>query len=181
MKEIIVDIETLSTKSNACVLTLGAILFDRNDNKKYDLEYLNKNNKTFYIRIKKESCDNLSLDVSKDTLDWWKRQPKESRYEVFDHPDRIDIKDALILLSKFASGCEVFWSQGAFDYIILENIYKILDINVPWKFWQIRDSRTLFDVCNINIKNINSEGLHNALSDCYRQYLGKIEAFKAIK
>jgi hypothetical protein len=27
MKEIIVDIETLSTKSNACVLTIGAILF----------------------------------------------------------------------------------------------------------------------------------------------------------
>jgi hypothetical protein len=75
----------------------------------------------------------------------------------------------------------VFWSQGNFDYIILENIYKMLDMNVPWKFWQIRDSRTLFDICNINIKNINSEGLHNALSDSYRQYLGKIEAFKKVK
>jgi len=180
MTEIIIDIETLSTKNNACILSIGALKFNRKCIGTYTLYGLQNAKKTFYVRISKDSCDKLGLDVDEYTVAWWKKQSKEQQYEVFDNPDRIDIKDALKSLKDFCSDCNVFWSQGSFDYNILTEIYNILGIECPWKFWQIRDSRTLFDVCKIDLKKIDTEKQHNALYDCYRQYLGTYEAFKKI-
>lgn len=180
MKEVIIDIETLSTATNASVATIGIIIFNRNE-KQISLDELKKENRAFYFRILKSSCDELNLDISKETLTWWKKQPKDSYYEVFEHPDRISIKDALEKINKLCYGTKTFWSQGHFDYPILSEIYKLFKLETPWKFWQIRDSRTLFDVCNIDIKSINTTGYHNALNDCYRQYVGTLESIKLVK
>ena len=47
MKEVMIDIETLSTKNNAVILTIGAIKFDRKD----DIKEL-KNMETFiYVDV----------------------------------------------------------------------------------------------------------------------------------
>ena len=39
---------------------------------------------------------------------------------------------------------------------------------MPWNYWQIRDSRTLFSMMDRSRKEIQEE-LHNALADCYYQ------------
>ena len=39
---------------------------------------------------------------------------------------------------------------------------------MPWQYWQIRDSRTLFNLVPRD-KNEKRVGLHNALSDCIFQ------------
>ena len=71
---------------------------------------------------------------------------------------------------KFALGCYKFWSHGSvFDIMILEDLFRQLKKPLPWNFWQIRDTRTLFDLGN---PNMPKDGLHNALEDAKRQALG---------
>ena len=72
-------------------------------------------------------------------------------------------------INKFSVGVDVFWCQGPlFDYAILQNIYRQMKTPIPWQYWQIRDSRTLFSLVP---KDYNEQrtGLHNALQDCIFQ------------
>ena len=72
-------------------------------------------------------------------------------------------------INKWSVGVDVFWCQGPlFDYAILQDIYKQLGHPVPWQYWQIRDSRTLFSLVPRD-SNEKREDLHNALADCYFQ------------
>lgn len=177
--EVMIDIETLSTQTNASIVSIGAIKFNRNDSKLEDIDTLKKNGKTFYERITRSSCDCLNLHVDTATISWWRKQSKESQYEAFYNTDRISIVEALKKLSFFLSDCDKFWSQGSFDYNVLENVYNKANITIPWKFWQIRDSRTIFDFTGVDIKKINYSGIaHNSLDDCYKQILGLLISFK---
>ena len=66
-------------------------------------------------------------------------------------------------------GVDVFWCQGPlFDYAILQDFYAQMKTPVPWNYWQIRDSRTLFALVPRD-PNEKRTGLHNALEDCYFQ------------
>ena len=40
---------------------------------------------------------------------------------------------------------------------------------MPWNYWQIRDSRTLFAMMPQDPRKAIQEELHNALADCYYQ------------
>ena len=72
-------------------------------------------------------------------------------------------------MNKFAVGVDVFWCQGPlFDYAILQNLYAQLGHPVPWQYWQIRDSRTLFDLVPRDFGDERKQA-HNALADCYYQ------------
>lgn len=176
--EVIIDIETLGTKANSVILTIGAIKFKRFE----ELKELSKYD-TFYIRINTESCKKKGLEVDKETVKWWNEQPKLVRYESVFHPDRCNLEEGLNLLSDFVKGSRCIWSQGSFDSIILNNAYEKCGIEIPWKFWEIRDSRTLFDVMQIDLKSIEykNEEVHNALVDCYRQLMATVKSFKKIK
>jgi hypothetical protein len=58
MTDIIIDIETLSTKTNALILTIGAIKFNRKESIK-DI----KDMETFYLRVDIDSCKKLKMDI----------------------------------------------------------------------------------------------------------------------
>jgi hypothetical protein len=40
---------------------------------------------------------------------------------------------------------------------------------IPWNFWIIRDSRTLFGCCQKDPRKAMQSNLHNALADAYFQ------------
>jgi hypothetical protein len=52
---------------------------------------------------------------------------------------------------------------------ILENLYRSVSKPVPWNFWQVKDSRTLFDLCPSDPRKSIQSDLHNALADSYFQ------------
>ena len=173
--EVMIDIETLSTKNNACILTIGAIKFNRTNTTVKPLEELTNEKKTFYVRINRKSCLLLGMDVDVKTIEWWNTLPEEVRHEaIYNKENRMEIRRALTELSEFLIGVNLFWSQGSFDYNILENAYKVCNMPLPWKYWQIRDSRTIFDFLNVDLKSIKIDGSnsHNALDDSYKQILG---------
>ena len=176
MSEIMIDIETLSTKTNSLILTIAAVKFNRNEYKTKisDLE-------SFYVRINQDSCQKLGMDVDENTVKWWNQQSDQARHEVFENKDRLNIKEALTQLSLFINNHTHIWANSpSFDCVILENAYNKCKLEIPWKFWNFRDCRTIYDIGNINIKKISENTVkHNALNDCYNQIIGIQLFFKS--
>ena len=140
-----------------------------------------KDLETFYVRVTQDSCKKLNMEVNKDTLEWWNLQSEESKYEAFINKDRIQIKDALINLSKFLKNSKYIWAHSPnFDCIILENAYKLCNLEIPWKFYNLRDTRTLYDLGKVALKN-NDNNKHHSLYDCYNQIATLKKAFKNLK
>ena len=156
-----IDLETLSTNPNAVILTVGGVKFDPHTNMKpyHDM----------YFRVDVDSQTMQGRHVMDDTLDWWAKQSEDIREEALGDKDRIGLDNMIKTINKFSVGVDVFWCQGPlFDYAILQNLYTQLGHPVPWQYWQIRDSRTLFNLVPRD-KNEKRVGLHNALSDCIFQ------------
>ena len=165
MTDIMIDLETLSTEPNAVVLTLGAVKFNRRG-PTLSLDDLDH----FYRRIEVQSCLEAGLIISSETKDWWEMQSDEARYEAFAHKDRVPLVQALKEFRNWFRGSRCVWSHGAtFDCVILEQAYKACNLPCPWMFWAARDTRTLFDIAGVRIKDFPIKVEHHALHDAFRQ------------
>ena len=155
------DLHTSSTKPDATIRTMGGVKFD-------PYTWLEPAQGMYY-RVDVDSQTEMGRDVMEETVEWWGKQAEDVREEALGDHDRIDLKYFIKQLNKWSVGVDVFWCQGPlFDYAILQNFYAQMNVPVPWNYWQIRDSRTLFSLVprDHNEKRI---GLHNALEDCYFQ------------
>lgn len=165
MIETMIDIETLSTEPNACILTIGAIKFNRNDNI-IEIDKMEK----FYKKIDIESCKKLKLHIDKKTIKWWEQQSESAKKEAFEGDDRESLDKVLDELSIFVKDSKYIWANSInFDTVILENAYKKSKKEIPWKFYNLRCCRTVYDLGNVSLKNISKTTEHHALLDCYNQ------------
>ena len=156
-----IDLETLSTNPNAVILTIGGVKFNPHTSV--------IPSQGMYFKVDVDSQTTMGREVMPETLDWWTTQSKEIQEEAMGEKNRIPLTEMVKRINKFAVGVDTFWCQGPlFDYAILQNIYKQLGQPVPWNFWQIRDSRTLFSLVPRDPNEIR-KGAHNALADCYFQ------------
>ena len=163
------DLETLGTSSDAPILSVGAVKFDLKTGELGD---------TYYRRVSLESAlKNRNLEA--DTLKWWMKQPEEARLEIVKNGR--SMPNMLVELQEFITGPSrnmkyVYpWGNGAtFDISILESAYRQYDLTIPWKFWNVRDLRTIvavaeelafFDKSAIVRKGVH----HNALDDAIHQ------------
>lgn len=170
-----IDLETLDITPTASVLTIGAVRFDPfgDDVKDPTCDKL-------YLRVDLDSCDKLGCTINPDTVDWWSRQSKEAQAEAFDPQDRITVQDAMNQLYKFCWGAKRVWSHGAgFDIIICENLFRRVGKAIPWTFWQVRDTRTIFD---LGIDPQRPPVLkHHALEDAWNQAVGVQNVLKSLR
>jgi len=178
MENIMIDLETLSTANNASILTIGAIKFNRNDF---------KITKKFYKRITKESNKQFNRDFNQDTIDWWNTQSEQAKSEIFENKDRINLNLGLQELSIFIGNSRAkIWANGvAFDINILESAYEACGLEVPWKFFNVRDVRTIYDLGDLNLNNFKRQNnllnnCHNALADCETQLAAMEQAMDNI-
>jgi 3' exoribonuclease, RNase T-like len=164
--DIMIDLETLATSTDAAILTIGAVKFDPfgKDIEEPDMD-------SFYVKVDLDSCHDLGLAVSDDTVAWWANQSKEAQEEAFGTDNRVHIRDAFDQLYKFCWGAKRVWSNGSgFDIVICETVFKRLQKACPWNFWQTRDCRTAFDL-GIN-PNRPPVLQHHALQDAWNQAVG---------
>jgi hypothetical protein len=161
---VMIDLETLSTNTDAAILTIGAVRFDLSEP---DLN----NAKELYIKVDLDSCAELDLHIDDSTIEWWSTQSAEAQDEAFGLTNRIHIQAAFDQLYKFCWGANTVWSNGSgFDLVICENIFKKLKKASPWKYWQCRDCRTIY---NLSIDpELPVTTAHNALEDAKAQALG---------
>lgn len=156
MADLMIDIEGLATGPDATILTIAAQAFDPLTRGYFKQQY--------YARITLESQENRAIEQG--TLDWWATQ-KEAQAEAFAEEDRIPLKQALEELHKLCWKCNRIWMNGpTYDANILEHAYKSYGMGLPWQYYKIRDTRTIYSLVPSLQKYPAS---HHALEDCRRQ------------
>jgi len=155
---VMVDIETLSRRKNAGILSIGACKFDEN-------EIVDK----FYVNVDPQTLRGLNFDICPETVAWWKTQSKEARDAL--RVDQRPIRTALEMLSEWFGPVSLpTWANApTFDCVILESAYQTFNIEKPWKYYDERCYRTISELFGIHdIKN-REGSLHNALDDAMNQ------------
>lgn len=164
-----IDLEGLATGPDTTILTIAAQAFDPMGNGWYDQQY--------YARVTLESQENRRIEQG--TLDWWATQPAAARDEAFHEEDRIPLDQALDGLAKLIWHSKRIWAQGpTYDMNILEHAYKSYNKPIPWQYYAVRDSRTVFGLWPDLPKPPTS---HHALEDCRRQIGLLQETLKYLK
>ena len=165
-----IDLETLHTTPQAAVLTVGGVKFDPNNESEPHSE--------FYYKL---DLDSQERDVSDDTIAWWGQQDSKVQEEAFSPEGRVQIDEFLDSLPKWMVGVDVLWGHGyGFDITIIEDMLRQRGKPIPWQFWQVRDSRTLFACCKVDPRKAMQSDLHNALADAYFQAKGVQMAYKEL-
>ncbi|MGO2335936.1 3'-5' exonuclease [Providencia sp.] len=167
-KHLMVDLETMSNKGNAAIVSIGAVAFEPSTG---------EIGPTFYTVVDLKSCERAGLHIDADTVLWWMKQSAEARAAIVADGD--DLSITLLSLRVFSR--EVLtddvqvWGNGVdFDNIILRNAYDAVGIEPFWKFYNNRDVRTIVELGrNAGIdpkKTLQFEGeQHNALADAIHQ------------
>ncbi|EPJ3763097.1 3'-5' exonuclease [Providencia manganoxydans] len=168
-KHLMLDLETMSNKSNAAIVSIGAVAFEPSTGEL---------GPEFYLAVDLVSCEKLGLHIDADTVLWWMKQSSEARAAIVDEDART-IQSALLALSAFAeehlSDNVCVWGNGSdFDNVVLASAYDACDFNPFWKFWNNRDVRTIVELGrNAGIdpkRTLTFEGeQHNALADAIHQ------------
>ena len=159
------DMETFSTQPNAVVTTIGIVKFDPWGNEILESDGL-------YLRVNVDEQIAMGRHICENTIKWWSRQANDVKLDATTDDDRVSVLELIDQLKKIYTGCNEIWSQGpTFDMGILDNLYRQVGLTIPWKYWNVRDSRTLFSVHGDTRKK-GRIGAHNALSDCIVQAKG---------
>lgn len=165
-----IDMETLALGTQPTILTIGACKFDP-----FGDEQKNPAMEVFYIRLDIESQTAIGREVNDSTVEWWGKQSPEAQEEALGEPTadnpRYTITEAFDKLHKFCWGAKRTWSNGSIaDAVWAETAFKQIGRNTSWKFWEVRDVRTAFDMgFNPNMPPVTS---HHALEDAVNQAIG---------
>lgn len=173
---VMLDLETFSVKSNAAIISIAAIKFKRDDMWN---ERITKNNinchDNFYTRIEIDSCKELGMHIDPKTVEWWNSQETNIKYEALVNPNRFYIREALENFTKWLgtdSDNIRIWGNGpSFDCTILKEAYNSCNMDVPWKYYNERDLRTVMELGNVKLYQLPQNEKHNPLFDVYRQVL----------
>ena len=175
LSDIMIDLETLNTTPDASILTIGAVKFDP-----FGQELKEPKMDSFYVKVDLDSCNRIGLTTNDDTIAWWANQSQAAQDAAFDPDGRIDIEDAFARLYKFCWGAKRVWANGAcFDIIICEHVFRKINRACPWKFWEVRDVRTAFDL-GIDPKRPPVTA-HHALEDAWNQAVGIQNVYNTLR
>lgn len=161
MSHYMIDIETLSVRVDAAVMSIGMVEFD-------------------LTGIKRELYCELSLDaqpsrvIDQRTLQWWlslgKKFPLGSA-----SPEQA--KSGIEEFFREGGPNPKVWAKGInFDIVILESLFSNPKPYPLWRYSDVRDARTVFKLCDYKFK----EPKHHALHDAYDQALALIECLNKL-
>lgn len=170
-----IDLETMSTASNAAIISIGAVLFNEH----------NGIGVKFERRVSLDSSMKCGLDVSASTIEWWMQQSEEAR-KVFKQSG-YDLGKGLLDFTNWLQQacCEpsntILWGNGSdFDNVILADAYKACSLIQPWDFRNNRCYRTIKQIGAKQGILLPTTGIkHNALDDACNQALHLIAISKA--
>lgn len=152
--EIMFDIETLDTADTAVVLSIGAVLFDKT--KVPGEEIVDR----FYRVLDIQSQIDAGRTISQSTLLWWLSDHDaakvNARAEAF-NPVRQPVVESLGAFYGWATQTPVvsvnrYWCVGPhFDGAIMNNLALDFNCEVPWRYNQLRDVRTVVDEASYSV------------------------------
>lgn len=166
MKDLMIDLETMGTKANSAIIAIGAVFFDRNTG---------ETGNSFYQEISLESCQKEGMVIDASTIIWWMQQSDDARSKFINNGAAFDITTVLEDFSDFidfnaSDECVTPWGNGAtFDLSMLESAFNRCGIKTPWAFWNVRDVRTVVDLCDCRDRVVFDGVPHYALDDAKHQ------------
>lgn len=161
MNHCMLDLETFGTKPGSVLRSIGAVAF----NLKGEI------GSEFYRNIDKASCVKVGLTTDPATEKWWSQQSPEAQASLQEDPRPLDeVVDAFHGWWR-ANKLTKVWAQGAnFDPPMWEAAAVARGTVAPWKFYNVRDTRTAYDIGQFDPFPLKREGTyHNALDDAKHQ------------
>ena len=155
--KLMIDLETLGTKPNSAILSIGAVAFDNSGI-----------HDEFYVNVDLATSIQNGFDVDPSTMYWWLSQDKNAGSVL--SKDKKPVMVALSMLESFLEkykGCEVWANSPSFDLVTLKNHHEKLNFVTNWDFWNERDFRTFLTLTNA--ERVKPSVAHNALEDAKAQ------------
>lgn len=158
MKNVMLDLETMSTGSDAAIVAIGAVEFVPEDNILL---------RRFYATVDLESAMKEGGEVDGATVMWWLRQSEEARNAL--SVGTMHVRDALSAFACWVDSNSLVWGNGAgFDNVVLGNAFRRVGWTVPWNYKNNRCYRTMKVMRpDIVLEQIGTK--HNALGDAESQ------------
>ena len=164
--DIVIDIETLGTKNDCVIVSIGAVIFNRADKAGTIIDEF-----SVLVDIKKQP----NRVVDPETMLWWMADSmEEAREAAFNPKGRVRLGLALKQLDDFLSGKvnECWGCSPSFDMSILQHAYEQHNRPFPIPFWKWSCIRTVESF--FYGKNTRKPGgenwldgtAHDALDDC---------------
>lgn len=157
MANIMIDLETMGTSSNAAIIAIGACKFGSKGVTDKFYEVVDLGNAVKW---------GMTMDTS--TVLWWMQQSEEARGEFA--RKGISLPAALEAFAGWIEKDDKIWGNGSdFDNVILANAYRLCGQELPWKFWNNRCYRTLKGLFTKIEAGDRAGTHHNALDDAIFQ------------
>lgn len=150
MKNIVnvaVDIETMSLRPDAAIVSLAAVPFNPDSGMGVS-PFLEG---SFYEVVNATTCALYGMRFDMDTVLWWAGRSDEEKAELLSLTP-LGINEVMESFHSYLEGVKEkqdaelhVWAQGSdFDIPILKNAYSLVlpGIEYPWKYGGLRDSRT---------------------------------------
>lgn len=170
-----IDLETLDTKPNCVILTIGAVRFNPTG-----MGIVEK------LELKptiEDQTEKYSRTIDDETIEWWGKQHPDAIEEAFNETGRLSFQDCLAVLYKFCWNRRAIWSNGAgFDIVALETGYRDVGMAIPWPYYNARDTRTLFDITGVSLrdKKYGTRTTHKAVEDAEHQAIVVQDAYRKL-
>lgn len=167
---IMLDIETLGTRVGSVIMSAALVRFS------------DEAHTSINLSIPEQQA--LGLEVDPATHAWWGAQDPAAWQLATANP--LPLVAALPhIVSWLAWACAspdyLIWCHGAtFDAPLLEEVYRRAGMPCPWKFWQVRDTRTLYDLAGVDVKAFAVPPPHVALNDAIGQTRAANEALRRL-
>jgi exodeoxyribonuclease VIII len=166
------DLETLGVDSNAVILSVGIVLFDPYSN------YLSEG-LMLYPDI--DSQIDKGRVVDEGTLQWWESQANEAFEDAFRTNGRSSIEEVAYALRKLYTECDRVWSNGAaFDIPCIASLMFDFGYPPPWNFWELRDTRTVYEMAGLSLRSGTKKVSHVAVEDAIAQAKLVQEAYQQL-
>lgn len=175
--DIMIDLETLDTSPYCVILTIGAVRFD--------LKGMGVVERLELRPTIEEQTEIHNRIINDDTLRWWGGQSPEAIEEAFGDKDRISFKECMEILYKFCWNRRAVWSNGAgFDVVACETAFRQTLTDkpnpIPWPYYTVRDTRTLYEIANVKLKDGGHKTSHKAVEDAERQAIVVQDAYRKL-
>lgn len=162
---LMLDLETMSTRHNAAIASIGAVIFDPNTDTLDGCP-------TFYQTVDLESNERDGRHFSGSTVAWWLKQSEAARVALVS--DQLPLQKALERLTAFivAHKPVIVWANSpSFDCTILRSAYSHHHKHFPFEYWAERDVRTIKDAAypNGDAPQCRRGVAHGALDDALSQ------------
>lgn len=188
-EDIMIDLETLSPRYDAAILSIGAIKFNRNHDDKQLFEDIWVHGKTELMtpdRFFELAIVPTHGHIDPDTVRWWFRQSPKALASVANAI--VSEPEALQQFTNWLGntrGCKIWAKSPSADCVWLDNAFKRCNLQLPWSYRSEQDVRTVQtiarDITGKSIKEWKIEGAHSAIVDCALQVYQVQESFRMMR